>query len=477
LTYIYNLQEVEMTDLKMPLAMAELRPALGEIVSQGQGQAPYFAALLSSKHGLTINVDNREERVVERPPSAGTVLSAFDGQTIYERAVSGFDRAQVQQAARELVRGKSFARYTPPVGSEPQRSGDFATPMQIDPEDLSIREKLDRCRELHRRVKGSDPRIVNVQIRYIEAGEHAVFANQQADLAQRIQRVNLFILVIVAGEAGQVQYDWISKSGGAGWEVLNFTDEEIQGLVDRTVALLEAGRIEPGEYQVIAAPGVSGTVCHESFGHGVETDMFLKQRARAAHFIDRTVGSPLVNIFDDPSQVGGFGSYFFDDEGRLAAPTQIVENGLFRRGITDLYSATALKIPRSANGRRQDYSRKAYARMSNTYFGPGSSSLDEMLAQVDHGIYLDKWSSGMEDPQGWGIQVTCHYGHEIRGGKITDRVFAPIGISGYVPDVLQSITAVGKEWRLEAGNCGKGHKEILPVASGGPHLLLKARLG
>ena len=22
-------------------------------------------------------------------------------------------------------------------------------------------------------------------------------------------------------------------------------------------------------------------------------------------------------------------------------------------------------------------------------------------------IFLDKWSSGMEDPQGWGIQVTC----------------------------------------------------------------------
>jgi len=455
--------------------MAELRPVLGEIVAQGP--APYFAALLSSKHGLQITVDNREERVVERPPSAGTVLSVFDGQTMYERAVGGFDREKVKAAARELLQGKSFARYTPPPENEPQRSGDFTPSMQIDPADLSIREKLDRCRELHSRVKGRDPRIINIQIRYIEASEHAVFANRHADLAQRLQRVNLFIVVFVAGDDGQMQYDYRTKSGGAGWEVLNFADEEIQDLVDSAVALLTAERIEPGEYQILATPGVSGVICHESFGHGVETDMFLKQRARAAHFIDRTVGSPLVNILDDPSQPGGFGSYFFDDEGRMAAPTQIVEEGIFRRGITDLYSATALGIPRSANGRRQDYSRKAYARMSNTYFGAGSASPDEMLAQVDHGIYLDKWSSGMEDPQGWGIQVTCHYGHEIKGGKITDRVFSPIGISGYVPDVLQSITAVGREWRLEAGNCGKGHKEIVPVASGGPHLLLKARLG
>ena len=205
--------------------------------------------------------------------------------------------------------------------------------------------------------------------------------------------------------------------------------------------------------------------------------MFLKQRARAAHFIDRTVGSPLVNIMDDPSKPGGFGSYFFDDEGRMASPTQVVENGLFRRGITDFYSATALNIPRSANGRRQDYSRKAYARMSNTYFDAGTSTLKDMLAQVDHGIFLDKWSSGMEDPQGWGIQVTCQYGHEIKGGKITDRIFAPIGVSGYVPDVLQSISAVSTALSLDAGTCGKGHKEYVPVASGGPHLLLKARLG
>jgi len=464
-----------MTDLKLPSAMAELRPALVGIVAEGRGQAPYFSVLLSSKHGLQITVDNREERVTERAPSAGTVLSAFDGLTVYERAVSGFGWNEVQQGAHELVRDISFANYT--TQNEPQRSGDFATLIQIDPAELSTQEKLDRCRELQSRVKGRDPRIVNAQVRYIESSEHAVFASRQADLAQRVQRVNLFVVVIVAGEDGQVQYDYLSKSGGAGWEVLHFTDEEIQSVVDGAIALLGAERIEPGEYQIIAAPGVSGTICHESFGHGVETDMFLKQRARAAHFIDRTVGSSLVNIFDDPSQPGGYGSYFFDDEGLMASPTQIVEGGIFRRGITDLYSATALNIPRSANGRRQDYSRKAYARMSNTYFGAGTFTLDEMLAQVDHGVYLDKWSSGMEDPQGWGIQVTCHYGHEIKAGRITDRVFAPIGISGYVPDVLQSISAVSTELLLDAGTCGKGHKESVPVASGGSHLLLKARLG
>ena len=464
-----------MTDLRLPSDMADLRPALGEIVAQGREKAPYFTVLLSSKHGFSIQVDNREEHVVERPPTAGTVVSAFDGNTIYERAIGGFRRDEVQTAAQELVREARFTDYVP--ADEPERRGDSVTAMQIDPAGLSIQEKLDRCRELHRRLKDRDARIVNCQVRYIEVSEYSVFSSQFADLGQRVQRVNLILAVVVAGEDGQIQYDWKAKSGSAGWEVLEFSDQEIQNLVDHAIDLLSAERIEPGEYEIIAAPGVSGTICHESFGHGVETDMFLKQRARAAFFVDKSVGSQLVNIVDDPSRPGGYGSYFFDDEGRMASPTQIVENGIFRRGITDFYSANALNIARSANGRRQDYSRKAYARMSNTYFDAGTSSLEDMLAQVDHGIYLDKWSSGMEDPQGWGIQVTCHYGHEIKGGRITNRIFAPIGVSGYVPDVLQSISAVSAGLEMDAGTCGKGHKEQVPVASGGPHLLLKARLG
>jgi TldD protein len=464
-----------MSDMKLPYAMVELRPALGEIVGLGLQKAPYFSVQLSSRQGLTILVDNREEQVTERQPSAGTVLTAFDGASTYERATGGFNREEVKTAARDFISGISFQNYTPP--EEPERRGDFATPMKIDPVDLSIQEKLDRCRQIQRKARGHDERIVNVRVIYNELNEHSVFADHGADLAQRVQRVNMFIIVIVAGPSGDVRYDYAAKSGSAGWEVLEWTDEEIQAVVDGALMLLSAERIEPGEYRLIAAPSVSGTICHESFGHGVETDMFLKERALAAHFIDKVVGSPLVNISDDPSQPGRYGSYFFDDEGHMASPTQIVENGLFQRGITDRYSAAALEIPRSANGRRQDYSRKAYARMSNTFFGPGTSTLEEMIAQVDHGIYLDKWSSGMEDPQGWGIQVTCHYGHEIKGGRITERVFAPIGISGYVPEVLQSITAVSNIFEMDGGTCGKGHKETVPVAAGGPHLLLTARLG
>jgi TldD protein len=465
-----------MTDLHLPPVMAALRPRLADIVAGVEARLPYAAALLKVNQGLRISVNDREEQIVEPPPSAGTVLTAFDGATMHEIAIGGFERAAVERAARELGRDTRPEASGRAVDPGPERAGDFVTPMIVAPESLSTEEKLERCRELHRRARGLDERIVNVQVTYGETSEVSVFRNRAADLAQRVQRTRIGITIAVAGPDG-VRYDFLSKDANGGWEALEFSDDELRRLVDNAVALLGAERIEPGEYTLITSPGVTGTICHESFGHGVETDMFLKERAKAAHFIDRVVGSPLVNIWDDPSLPGAYGGYFFDDEGMLAAPTQIVEDGIFRRGITDLYSALALGIPRSANGRRQDFSRKVYARMSATFFAAGTTPVDDMFAQVDNGIYVARWLSGMEDPQGWGIQVTCHYGYEIKGGKLSGRMFAPIGMSGYVPEVLQSITAIGNTLALEGGACGKGHKETVAVGAGGPHLLLKARLG
>lgn len=459
----------------LPEAMEQVRPRLSGLVGQMESRLPYAAALLSARQGMLIQVENGEESVSVVPPTAGTVLTAFDGQTLHERAVGGFDWSEIERSASQLTAGLRTASSLQ-IDPGPDRQADFVTPMKTSPDSLTTLEKLEHIRDIHRRLKSRDERIVNAQAWYLERNEASLFCNRTADLAQRIQRIRLFLMVAVSGEKG-VRYNWTSIGGTGGWEKITVTDEELQRLVDKTLVLMEAGRIEPKEYTIIAGPGVTGTICHESFGHGVETDMFIKDRARAAHFIDKRVGSDLVNIWEDPSLPGAFGQYYFDDEGVLAGPTRIVEDGIFRRGITDMYSASLLGIPRSANGRRQDYTRKAYARMSTTFFGKGSTPVEDLFAQVDDGIYLEKWSSGMEDPKGWGIQVTCHYGEEIKNGKLTGKLFAPVGISGYVPDVLQSVTRVGNDFDIDAGNCGKGHKEWVPVASGGPHILFKARLG
>jgi len=456
-------------------AMRELRPELGDMVKTLETRAPYGAVTLMSREITTYLVDNNQERVNPLDPTAGAILTAFDGHTQYEKAIGGFDLDEIKLGADQFLAGIKFEKNGQiEPGGEGQK--DFQTKVERDPDLIPTREKLDYLREMNQRVNKIDSRIVNARVGFYEFKEAAVFRSRNLDLAQDIRRVYMSIMVTVMGEKGAV-FDFKSKCGSAGMEVLKFSDDELEKLVRNAITLLGAERIEPGEYQVVTAPGVSGVIAHESFGHGVETDMFLKERAKAAHYIGKRVGSDLVNIYDDPSLPGAFGSYFFDDEGLEAKPTEIVKDGIFKRGITDNYSATVLDIPRSPNGRRQDFTRKVYPRMTNTFFGSGDTPLEDLIGMVDEGIYIPKVSSGMEDPKGWGIQVSGHYGFLIKNGEITDKMYAPVGITGYVPDVLESISAVSNDFDLSGGFCGKGTKELVPVTDGGPHLLMKARLG
>jgi len=450
--------------------------ALPGLILEMEKRVPYAAALLSRSDGLEVTVNDREQKVTQVPSSHGLVLTAWNGAYFEETATSSLEREHLIVLARHFSDAVDVSSSAEPPDPGPEKCAHFETSCGTDPGTLTPKDKLGLCLELHRKTRELDSRIVNVQVNYREIVESKAFVNRTKCLSQNVLRLRLGVVVFVS-DGQQLQYDWLSKDGTGGLELIQISDEELRKLCDNAVALLSAEKVPPGMHEVICSPDISGVIAHEAFGHGVELDMFLKNRARSEQYLGKPVASPLVDIVDDPSFAGGYGSYFFDDEGQLASPTYIIRHGVFERGLSDLFSAHILGMPRTANGRRESFERKIYARMSNTFFARGDMSVEQMIGGVDRGVYLSQMSSGMEDPKGWGMQVTSHYGQEILKGKLTGRRFAPVGITGYVPDILQSISAVGDDFALDGGTCGKGHKEWAPVSSGGPHLRLKARLG
>ena len=70
---------------------------------------------------------------------------------------------------------------------------------------------------------------------------------------------------------------------------------------------------------------------------------------------------------------------------------------------------------------------------------------------------------------------TANTAREVKGGKFTGRIFSPVTVTGYVPEILSNITMIANDFELEPGTCGKGHKEYVPVTSGGPHIRTRAR--
>ena len=101
-------------------------------------------------------------------------------------------------------------------------------------------------------------------------------------------------------------------------ESLNKAQSEGMGVVDDAIALLKAETIEPGEYDIITHPSITGLIAHEAFGHGVEMDMFVKNRAKSRQYINKPVASPLISMHDGAAATYSCASYFFDDDGVVA---------------------------------------------------------------------------------------------------------------------------------------------------------------
>ena len=116
--------------------------------------------------------------------------------------------------------------------------------------------------------------------------------------------------------------------------------------------------------------------------------------------------------------------------------------------------------------------------MTNTIFMAGDDELADMIASIKHGYLLEGVQSGMEDPKNWGIQCMLTKGREIVDGVFTGKIVNPVIMTGYVPELLCSISMIGKDVAVYgSGYCGKGYKEYVKAVDGGPYIKAKARLG
>jgi TldD protein len=464
-------------------AAADLRSRFGflrEIVAEMERSVPYAAALMRASDGLRVDLRDGGQTANRLDPLAGVVLTASNGHALEETATDRTDPDSVRAAAAELVaavrsRATNSTAPTLDIVPEAPADADYATPMQIDPASLTLADKLARYEAIRQQLRASDRRAVQASAGYGETLQQQVFVNRVGMVTQQVRRTTL-ALVLFVSDGQQQRYDYFGRGGTGGLEVIEVPPADLAEMAEIAVGLLTARPVPAGVYDIVADPSVSGTIAHEAFGHGVETDMFLKERARAADYVGQRVGSDLVTIIDDATAPGGYGGYYIDDEGQPASPTVIIRDGVFQRGLTDLYSATRLGIPRSANGRRESVHRKAYARMSNTFFARGTHTPEELVASLDDGLLVCRALNGMEDPKGWGIQIWTNFAREVKKGKPTGVLFAPVAMTGYVPDVLADVSMVANDFQITPGTCGKGWKELVPNGSGGPHIRTRLRL-
>ena len=323
-----------------------------------------------------------------------------------------------------------------------------------------------------------DEAVINARASIEFAEFSKMYLSKDRDLEQFYTWINPRTFVLV-GKDDNVKYAYDGFGTNDTDYAFSHLKESMTEVAKLALELCSATMPTPGKYTIITDPSITGLIAHEAFGHGTEMDQFVKDRAMGAEFVGKRVASKHVTMHDGAKACVSSASYFFDDEGTLAQDTVIIRKGILEKGICDAVSASILGVKPTGNGRRESYKHKAYTRMTNTFFDKKDKTLEEMIASVEYGYYIAITNNGMEDPKNWGIQCTALYGREIVNGKFSGKIVSPVVMSGYVIDLLESISMVAKDTFdiIGSGSCGKGYKEWVRVSDGGASIKAEVKIG
>ncbi|MBR4235182.1 MAG: TldD/PmbA family protein [Clostridia bacterium] len=441
---------------------------------------PYASVLAQDSVGMRMSVSKRGISVSEDSVNTkrGFVVRVHNGKALAEYSFNDLNEETLPVILKNINACALSAAGSDPVPEDKPLINEYSSEYQIDPEELGTKAVISKLDELRENSLKLDERLADCIFSFSWQKIHKAFISKNRRLRQNVLWTNAAIVMLTSDGKDMKDY-YRPFSGLCGAELLDsIKDSDLEDCARVSCELLSSEMITPSEYECVCDPDVTGMIVHEAFGHGVEMDMFVKDRALAKSYVGKQVASELVTMHDGAAAAEQCASYLFDDEGTQAQDSIVIKNGILISGYADSVSAARLGVKPTGNGRRESFERKAYTRMTNTFFEGGNSTPEEMIKSVKYGFLLENPSSGMEDPKNWGIQCMVNIAREIKDGELTGRIFSPIVLTGYVPDLLKSISMLSRDVVLSgSGYCGKGYKEWVKVSDGGPYIKAHIRLG
>jgi TldD protein len=211
-----------------------------------------------------------------------------------------------------------------------------------------------------------------------------------------------------------------------------------------------------------------GVFVHEAFGHLAEADLALSGGVLASN-MGKKIGSDLVTFYDDGTIEGSFGAFKYDDEGVPTQKTLLIKDGVVTGLMHNRETAQKFNAEPTGNARAEDFRVEPIIRMRCTYMAPRDRSFEELIEKVKVGYYFKSFRGGQANLDGT-FQVGIQEGYEIINGEIGEPV-RNASISGNTLETLHKVDAVGKDFQLDPGRCGKGQTAF--ICDGGPHIRVK----
>jgi TldD protein len=389
---------------------------------------------------------------------------ACDNRLSTDSARATADRAAAFAQAASGGRDRALAPVEPVQGS-------YRTPVEKDPFAISLADKVEQCLRAEQGMQHDDVKVTAAFLR--AQRERKLFVSSDgAAIDQEIVECGAGIDAMAAGDGITQIRSHPSAHGGssaqAGWEYVESLalEREAPRVGEQAAALLHADPCPAGVTTIVVDSEQMVLQVHESVGHPTELDRVYGTEAAYAgtsflkpHDLGSLrYGSEHMNITADATTAGGLGTFGYDDEGVPAQREPVVAEGVLSSFLTS--RETAARIGSGAGGsmRADGWSRMPLVRMTNLNLEPGEGSLEELIAGVDDGVYLETNKSWSIDDKRLNFQFGTQIAWEIKDGKL-GKMLRDATYTGQTPVFWASLDAVGgrDEWVLRGlTNCGKG---------------------
>ena len=424
----------------------------------------------------SITVRNQEMEGIDRSDSQGIGIRVLVNGYWGFAATARLDPEEIDRTAKlavEIAKAASRLPMDPITLTEVEpQTGTWHSPMQEDPFNVPLEEKVALLMEATRRMQ-------TVQgLAFAEGGIDLfrrrtwLATSEGTAVEQTTLQSGAGIEAVAIGE-GEMQRRSFPNSfrghvSAAGWEHIQKLGliEEAERTASEAVELLTATECPSDVTTLVIDSGQMELQIHESIGHAVELDRVLgmEEAYAGSSWVkpgDRgslRYASDLVSITADASLPGGLGSFGWDDEGVPASHMPIIVDGIFQDFISSRETASVIGVPSSGAMRADGWQHLPLIRMTNISIEPREGTLADIIGDTDDGVFMTTNTSWSIDDHRINFQFGCEIAWRIKDGKLTEMYRNP-NYTGITPEFWQSCDAVGgrEDWTLwGTPNCGKG---------------------
>ncbi|MES2374467.1 MAG: TldD/PmbA family protein [Bacteroidota bacterium] len=408
------------------------------------------------------------------------------------------NRVTKDDVAKTAERAVAVAKANAKIGSDPVQLaaqkgfGDvtWKTPIERNAFEVPVKDKVDLLLSVNAAAMAAGATFVNSVI--LAVNEQKFFASTDGSyIDQDIHRLfpNFTVQKVDRASNKFESRKSLSSPVGMGYEYLTSTPgskvpgiitrykdrydilEDVKSAAAEVSQKVNAKSVEPGKYDLILDPSHLWLTIHESVAHPTELDRVLGYEANYAGTSFLTMeklkskkfkfGSEIVNVVADKLQPGSLGAIGYDDEGVPAKKWDIIKDGVLVnfQAIRDQAHILGLKESQGCCY-AQSWNDVQFQRMPNISLQPGKKTLsvDDMIKNVEKGIYIIGDGSFSIDQQRYNFQFGGQTFYEIKNGKIIGML-KDVSYQANTQEFWNSCSAIAdqSDYRLGgAFNDGKG---------------------